>query len=152
MRAFLERQSAWIPLLLRLSVGATFALHGYDKLFGGDLAGTAAKLAGMTDLPVFFGYVAAFTEFFGGVGLILGVMTRPCAAMLVGVGLGTIYAHAVKMGQPFKASGGPSWEWQVLLTASCLTLVVLGAGCVSVDWLLRRCCGKTTKAQSHQET
>jgi putative oxidoreductase len=134
----LERQRAWIPLLLRLAVGATFVVHGYDKVFGGDLPGTAQKLASMVGLPTLFGYVAVLAEFFCGAGLVLGLATRGCALMLAGVAAGTIYFHAVKMGQSFKASGGEGWEWQALLAASCLTLVVLGGGIVSIDALVRR--------------
>jgi putative oxidoreductase len=140
----LDRQRTWAPLLLRLAIGATFVVHGYPKVFGGDLPGTAARLAGAVGLPTAFGYAAAFGEFAGGVGLLLGCFTRLSALAIAGVMAGAIYMHAVKLGQPFKMGVADKavtgWEWQALIVAGCLTLVLLGGGAISLDALCRRFC------------
>jgi putative oxidoreductase len=55
-------------------------------LFGGietwTRVGGAMSNFGITFFPVFWGFMAAFSEFFGGIFLILGFLTRPFCVLL----------------------------------------------------------------------
>ena len=73
-------------LILRVPVGIVFVAHGAQKLFGWfggyGLEGTGQWLASIGLEP---GYLMALlaggAEFFGGIALIIGLLTRPAAAV-----------------------------------------------------------------------
>ena len=73
--------------LIRFIVGMNLIPHGYRKLFGGSVEKTAAVF-GKIDFPFPFDlfsslsltYVVAVTEFFGGILIIVGLLTRLAAA------------------------------------------------------------------------
>src|SRR5580692_687172 len=68
---------------LRLVLGVVFFAHGAQKLlgwFGGyGLTGTMGFFTGMLHIPAVFAFLAIAAEFFGGLGLILGLFTRVAA-------------------------------------------------------------------------
>lgn len=86
------KQSAWMKengmdlglLLVRLAAGVIFVMHGYDKLFGkiGMDAFTKMVEGIGFPLPALFAYLAALTEFLGGLALIFGVFTCYAGALL----------------------------------------------------------------------
>lgn len=100
-------------LILRLGLGIAFIFHGYPKLFGGPETwaevGMAVQFLGIDFAPMFFGFLAAVTELFGGIFLIGGIFYRPVIIMLtitmlvamaskIGEGAGyTEIAHPMKM-------------------------------------------------------
>lgn len=106
-------------LVLRLGLGAMFVLHGFPKLIGGPdkwaKIGSAIDYVGMHSGHTFFGFMAAFSEFFGGIALIVGVLFRPAmlllastmavaTAMHLGKGDGVLgAAHAIEVGFVFFA-------------------------------------------------
>src|SRR5271163_1735261 len=69
--------------LLRLVVGIVFFAHGAQKMlgwFGGfGFSGTMGFFTGMLHVPALFAFLAIAAEFFGGLGLILGFLTRIAA-------------------------------------------------------------------------
>ena len=69
--------------ILRLVLGVVFFAHGAQKLlgwFGGyGISGTMGFLTGMMHIPAPFAFLAIAAEFFGGLGLILGFLTRIAA-------------------------------------------------------------------------
>ena len=75
-------------LLLRLGIGFMFIyVHGMNKMFGGPerwekLGGAMGKL-GIDFLPAFWGFMGAFTEFFGGILLLFGLFFRPATILLL---------------------------------------------------------------------
>jgi putative oxidoreductase len=74
-------------LLLRVGLGMMFAVfHGGPKLFGGpevwSQVGMAMGSLGIHAFPRFWGFMAASSEFFGGVCLILGLFIRPAALFM----------------------------------------------------------------------
>lgn len=100
-------------LLLRIGLGIAFIFHGLPKMLGGPEVwaqyGTAVEYLGITTAPMFFGFLAAVTELFGGILLILGLFYRPAlimltitmlVAMIAKIGQGAAYpemAHPMKM-------------------------------------------------------
>lgn len=74
-------------LILRLGVGLSMAfLHGYGKIAGGperwERIGGAMQNLGINFLPAFWGFMAAFSEFFCSIFLVLGILFRPAALFL----------------------------------------------------------------------
>lgn len=65
-------------LILRIALGFIFIQHGYGKLFG-DAPGMTAFTGMVATLgfpaPALFAYAAAFSEFFGGIAILLGIFT-----------------------------------------------------------------------------
>ena len=88
MWSFLGKYRDFGLLVLRLGVGVMFLFHGWPKLMGGpvkwEALGTAMGYLGIHVIPVFWGLMAALSEFFGGVCLILGVVFRPACLLLLG--------------------------------------------------------------------
>ena len=74
-------------LIIRISLGILFMLHGYPKLLGGpekwEAIGGSMKNVGITFVPVFWGLMAALTETFGAFLFLLGLAFRPVCLLLV---------------------------------------------------------------------
>lgn len=131
-------------LLLRLALGVIFIAHGSQKVlgwFGGPgLAGFAGHIQQM-GFPLVLGYMEAFIEFLGGIGVLFGLLTR-----LSGLGITTVMGVAVwqvhwKSGlflnfacDPAKGHG---FEYNLALIGMALCLVFAGAGKISLDALIR---------------
>lgn len=73
-------------LIIRIGLGFMFILHGYPKMFGGpDMwveVGSAMQFLGMDFAPMFFGFMAGVTEFFGGIFLLFGLFFTPSLIFL----------------------------------------------------------------------
>ena len=118
-------------LLLRIIVGIIFAAHGAQKLFGAfggsGLADTVAKMGG-GPIP----YLVTIGEFFGGVGLIVGFLTRFSAASLIVIMFGAIAMVHGKNGF-FSSAGG--FEYNLALIGLLLPILLCGAGRFSIGRL-----------------
>lgn len=131
-------------LLLRLGTGLIFIPHGYPKAFGA--GGPAAFAADMPSfgIPVFLGYVAAYAEFFGGIALLAGLLTR-VDAFLLGCTMAVaafrvqlpdaLYGVEPGASKFFAAMRGI--EMPLALLVACAALVLIGGGRLSIDALLR---------------
>jgi len=132
---FLGKLEAFGPLILRLMVGISFALfHGYGKLVpeggfdgGGAFAERAKELA-----PAFLLYVAAWTEFLGGIAVLVGILTRWAA---IGLFIVMLYAiFGVHWQQGFLGEAGVGgYEKAATYAAMCLAIMVIGPGSLSLD-------------------
>src|ERR1700741_4641431 len=69
--------------ILRLVLGVVFFAHGAQKMlgwFGGPgFSGTMGMFTGYLHIPAPLAFLAIAAEFFGGLGLILGFLTRIAA-------------------------------------------------------------------------
>lgn len=74
-------------LIIRVGLGIMFIYHGYPKVLGGPTTwakiGTSTKYVGIHFLPVFWGFMAACSETFGGFLLIIGLAFRPVCLLLL---------------------------------------------------------------------
>jgi len=135
-------------LVLRLGLGAMFILHGEGKMFGGpdvwEKVGGSMKNLGIDYAPVFWGFMAAFAEFGGGILLILGFLTRPaCFLMLFTMTVAAI--HHLHPDEGLKATINelidPKTTLDKIMEAShaieagCtfFALMLIGAGKFSLD-------------------
>lgn len=124
--------------VLRLPVGVIFAAHGAQKLFG-LLGGYGLEGTGqwMDSIGLSPGYLMALmagsAEFFGGIALILGLLTRPTAVVLAFTMLIAILSVHIDKGL-FMSNNG--YEFGLSLLAASVALAFSGAGAGSVDRVL----------------
>ncbi|MGQ0561500.1 MAG: DoxX family protein [Gemmatimonadota bacterium] len=128
--------------ILRILVGAIFAVHGAQKLFVYGLPGVAGAF-GQMGIPMagLVGPFIALLEFFGGLALIAGLLTRVVSLGLLFQMLGAILLVHLQAG--FFLPNG--YEFALSLLASSAALTVMGAGAFSIDALIaRRTAGAST--------
>lgn len=121
--------------ILRAALGVVFIAHGAQKLFVFGFAGVTGAFDGMgVPLAGFFGPAVALLEFFGGLALVLGLLTRPIAAALAITMVGAIALVHLPAG--FFLPDG--LEFVLSLFASSVLLALTGAGAFSVDACIAR--------------
>jgi putative oxidoreductase len=129
--------------ILRLVLGVIFFAHGAQKMlgwFGGyGFTGTMGFFTSVMHIPALFALLAICAEFFGGLGLILGFLTRIAA---LGVFSNMIVAIAMVHGQYgffmnwTGAQKGEGFEYHLLVLAVTTFLMIRGAGAASIDRML----------------
>jgi putative oxidoreductase len=129
--------------ILRLVLGVVFFAHGAQKMlgwFGGfGFAGTMNFFTGMMHIPAPLAFLAIAAEFFGGLGLILGFLTRIAA---LGIGVNMLVAIMTLHGafgffmNWTGTQKGEGFEFHLLVLAMVAFLVIRGAGAFSVDRVL----------------
>ena len=138
------RAHEWAPLPLRLVLGAGFIIHGYPKVFAGaareQFAGSLGGLG--VPLPEVVAWLVGLLEFFGGIALVVGVLTVPVALLGIANMLAAMFLVHLPNGFKF-TNQPPGIEVNLLYIAGFLALVATGAGVLSVDrafvrWRSRR--------------
>lgn len=122
-------QTTWA--VLRAVAGVMMIHNGLDKL--GDIEGFSQAYVEVIGLPfpIFFSYVAAFTELLGAPLLAIGLLTRPAALGLLSTMCVAIYHHILVAGLNL-----PYLELSALYAACFLMFTVNGAGLFSTDALM----------------
>jgi putative oxidoreductase len=89
-RRLFANDDSFATSILRLTLGAVFFAHGAQKMlgwFGGyGFTGTMGFFTHVMHIPAPLAFLAIAAEFFGGIGLILGFLTR-IAAFGIGVNM-----------------------------------------------------------------
>jgi len=134
-RRLLATDAGWGPLALRLPIGIIFVAHGAQKLFGAfggyGLEGTGQFMASLGLTPGYLmALLAGSAEFFGGLALLVGVLVRPAAAALAFAMVVAIFSVHFEKGL-FLANNG--YEFGLALLAASVSLLIVGAGRLSVD-------------------
>ena len=127
-------------LILRLVLGVVFFAHGAQKLlgwFGGPgFSGTMGMFTGYLHIPAPLAFLAIAAEFFGGLGLILGFLTRIAAfgiAVNMLVAIATVH-HSYGFFMNWTGTQkGEGFEYHLLVLAITAYLIIRGAGALSVD-------------------
>src|ERR1041385_354674 len=126
---FRDRSAVDVALLLgRIIVGVVFMAHGAQKLFGAFGGPGLSAFVGMLG-PV--GYLVAIGEFFGGLGLIVGFLSRFSAASIIVIMLGAIAMVHAKVGffmNWMGNQGGEGFEYHLLAIAILLVILIVGPG------------------------
>jgi putative oxidoreductase len=126
MSKWLNSLQPWGALLLRLVLGVSMAVHGYQRVVPHGALAHFCHYIVTLGLPYWLGYVSAFTEFIGGSFLILGLLTR-LSAFLVAINM--LFAlFLVGIHQGFGI-----WNYIAELAAIAIMLVFYGAGRLALD-------------------
>src|SRR5580692_4589649 len=140
LRKLFATEDSTATALLRFVLGVVFFAHGAQKMlgwFGGPgFSGTMRMFTGYMHIPAPFAFLAMSAEFFGGLGLIVGFLTRIAA---FGIAVNMLVAVAMvhsNFGFFMNWSGtqkGEGFEYHLLVLAITTFLMVRGAGAYSLD-------------------
>ena len=143
LRKLFATEDSAATLVLRLVLGIVFFAHGAQKMlgwFGGQgFSGTISMFTSYMHIPAPFAFLAIAAEFFGGLGLILGFLTRIAAfGIAVNMVVAVVMAHSSN-GFFMNWTGtqkGEGFEYHLLVLAVTAFLMIRGAGAFSVDRLI----------------
>jgi putative oxidoreductase len=143
LRKLISTDNDSATAMLRFVLGVIFFAHGAQKMlgwFGGyGFSGTMGFFTDVMHIPVLFAFLALTAEFFGGLGLILGFLTRIAA---LGIFFNMVVAIAMvhyRFGFFMNWTGaqkGEGFEYHLLVLAITAFLMIRGAGAVSIDRVL----------------
>jgi putative oxidoreductase len=134
----------WTLTILRLAAGIMIFPHGLQKTFGWfGGAGFSAQMAGFeaSHIPAAFAFLAITAEFLGGLGLLLGALTRIAAFGLAADMVVAVYMVHWRNGFFMNWSGhqkGEGFEFHILVVAMAIVLMARGGGAASVDRALAK--------------
>lgn len=133
-------EDAFRPLaapLLRVTTGLLLVPHGAQKLFGWfggyGVEATGQFFASKLGLPASLALIAGLIEFFGGIALALGLLTRPIAALVAGMMAVAVISVHLGLGFFWTAGG---FEYPLFWAITALYFVICGGGRYSVDQLI----------------
>jgi len=142
-RKLIQTRDDYMLMLVRVVLGAVFFAHGAQKVlgwFGGyGFEGTMTFFTQKLGIPNFLAILAILTEFLGGIGLIVGLLSRIAA---LGIAINMVVAiflvHAQNgffMNWPGTLKG-EGFEYHLLAIAMAALVMVRGAGAWSLDRVL----------------
>jgi putative oxidoreductase len=130
--------------ILRLVLGVVFFAHGAQKMlgwFGGHGFHATMGFFAHLGMPAPVALLVICTEFFGGLGLIVGLLTRIAALGIAGEMIGAILMVHLANGFFMNWAGnqkGEGFEYHLLVIAMAAALLLRGAGAFSLDRLLSK--------------
>jgi putative oxidoreductase len=127
----LDRLQPLALFLMRLALGAIMVAHGYHKVFGG--LHHHAQFVASLGLPAWSAYLSSFTEFLGGLLVLVGLFTR-VAAFAIFVDL-AVAIWKVHLHNGLTGNGG--YEFPLAVAMLAFALVFFGAGPIAMDHILR---------------
>lgn len=140
MRALLRTNNDFAIAILRVVLGIVFFAHGSQKAlgwFGGyGFSGTMGFFTHQMGIPAVFAFLEIMAEFFGGIGLLLGCLTRIAAFGISCVMLVAVLMVHAQNGLFMNWSGhqqGEGIEYHLLVLAICVALMIKGGGALSLD-------------------
>ena len=138
-RRLLTTSDDCILAMLRLVLGVVFFAHGAQKMlgwFGG--YGFSGTMGSFTHggIPAPLAFLAIAAEFFGGIGLLVGFLSRVAAlGIVVNMVVAVLTVH-LPFGFFMNWSGaqkGEGFEYHLLAIALGIAVMVKGAGSLSMD-------------------
>ena len=130
--------------MMRLVLGVVLFAHGAQKMlgwFGGYGFQGSMGFLEHTGLPASVALLVICTEFFGGLGLIVGLLTRIASLGIAGLMIGAIFMVHLANGFFMNWAGnqkGEGIEYHLLVLAIAATLLLRGAGAFSADHALSK--------------
>jgi len=132
IKKFFESKSDFGILLLRIGIGISFIfIHGWKKFFGGvetwEKIGSAMPTFGINFISIFWGFMAAMSEFGGGILLVLGLFTRTTSFFMATTMIVAASKHLSNL-DPWSRVFYP-----IEMLSIFLALIFIGAGKYSLD-------------------
>ena len=129
MLKFLDRLQPLGLLAMRVALGAVMIAHGWPKLMN---PGMARNIVSSTGAPAWMAYLVIAAEFFGGILVTIGLLTRPAAAaILIDMTVAILKVH-LKNG----FTGQGNYQFPLACWALALALIFFGAGPIALDWVV----------------
>lgn len=132
----------WTQTIIRLILGVVFFAHGAQKVlgwFGGPgLKSTISMMHEHLGLPVPLAFLAVAAEFLGGLGLIVGLLSRVAAAGIAFIMFAAIFMVHGRNGLFLNWFGdrkGHGYEYHLLAIALAAVIIARGSGAASLDRL-----------------
>jgi len=123
-------------LFIRAGLGVVFIIHGYPKLFGGperwEQVGSSMSNLGIDSFHIFFGFMAGFAEFVGGIFLIFGLLTLPALVLLISTMIVALITQIAR------EAGYPGIAHPLSLGIVFIALFMTGPGRFSADRFLKK--------------
>lgn len=117
--------------LIRVGIGILTIGHGIPKIMGGfetwNYLGTFVHPLGIYFLPVMWGFFGACTEFFGGIALTLGFMTRLASLALA------LMMFVATIWHIYKGDGFQQYSFPLSLLVIFVAFMIMGGGAYSLD-------------------
>lgn len=135
---------SWSLLIVRVVLGIIFFAHGAQKVFGWfggpGLQGTIGYFQKALRITPGLTVLAAFTECFGGLAVLVGFLTRLAALglavnMLVAIAK-VHWPNGFFLNWSLETGKGHGFEMNLALIGMALAILVGGAGMLSVDRLI----------------
>jgi putative oxidoreductase len=131
--------------LLRLVLGVIFFAHGAQKMLGWYGGGGYTATMGAFEkmgIPAIFAFLAILAEFFGSMGLILGLLGRIAAFGILCnmvVAIGMVHLPNGLFMNWTGSQAGEGFEFHLLVLAIAIVLIFRGSGALSIDyWITHR--------------
>lgn len=113
--------------VLRLAIAAIFIYHALPKLKNAEQMGQGMGWSASNVL------VLGIVEFVSSLGMISGLYIQVAALLLAAVMIGAIYLKIVKWNAPFSAMDKMGWEFDLILLAANVFILVNGGGAIGVQ-------------------
>ncbi len=126
MTKFLNSLQPWGALLLRLALGLSMIVHGYEKVETHTALHRFVHYVVTLGLPYWLGYISAFTEFVGGILVTLGLFTRLVSALIAINMLVAFFTVGIHQGFGI-------YNYIAELAAIAIMLLFYGSGALSID-------------------
>lgn len=140
MKKLLATQPDLAATMARLGLGLFMLPHGLQKafgLFGGHgIEGTVGFMGSQLGIPPAMAYLAIAAEFLGGLGLVVGLLSR--VAAFGNVVVLAVAALSVHSGSFFVGTPGGGWALHFLGIVLGLIVLIRGGGTASIDLALSR--------------
>ena len=129
----LNRLQPWALLFIRLVVGICMVVASYSKIIPTSLHGNLLapmqhfnQFVATLGLPPWLGYISTTTEFFGGIFLILGFLTR-LSAFFITINM-VVALATVNIKHGYAGS-----QYSIALIVMSFMLLTAGSGTLSLD-------------------
>jgi putative oxidoreductase len=134
----------WAPVAIRLGLAVIFIGHGGQKLFGiwggPGLQTTIEAFERSIGVPFYLTLIVVATEFFGGLTVLVGFLTRLAAAGLAVDMAGAIIKvhlmHGFFLNWSIAPGKGHGYEFNLALLAMSIALLLSGPGKFALDRML----------------
>jgi len=146
LRQIFNTRNDYSLTLARLTLGVVFFVHGSQKMlgwFGGHgFSATMAGFTGKMHIPVMFAFLACAAEFFGGLGLIVGLLGRIASFGIMcnmAVAIALVHRHVGFFMNWSGTQRGEGYEFHLLALGLGAVVLIQGSGALSIDrWLTGR--------------